>query len=1083
MAILGVAFYFFDTQDARWMYNPWTYAIATPVALLLFSVLLSTFVSRMIEKSMQLAFLLSVLIHLLLLVYFVNIVIFSRMWPDVLDSFVAQREQLKRETLQANQYHRVAANTRSGRRPDYLKFVPTEHQPTEVDNSESPAIQLARSERVDLISPSPEIERAASPHLLKREQPAATTPSISQQAASLSRSELSAARQAASEPVVPESAAPADAPQPSLEANSTVAARRSSGGAQLSTQSLATEPTRDSTPKITSSELQRAETQPMRLPSPKTETARPRRTTSPSAPRGSSPVEIAQTPSRSVDVAPSANAAASTSRRQPSTTTSALTSPAPILSAPEMSRRTPTHTTSERRETQFQLPTPSSGDSRMPIARDTAGGTMGSPAPSSMRVQGPDALAAPEASSGEVAAAASTIARQQTGAARRAPTALPEIGASTSQSWTGQASLSGGVSGTSPSQLADAAGSAMSRDVAGLSGSTGAIERSALGVAGPQGALSIPAGTDAIVGEDNRGGNVANNSDGDPNAALSAGGSTLSRSRGRGQSTTSSDLLGSLAGVNGSPDGATSSSASLPGLPSGMLRATDVGVEPASGAGIEATSMPRARVGDLASEAPRASAVQVPEAGGLGQGNSGTGTGDDLQAASNLSRNSTRVGSAPLSSPAALDIDAPLSNGGLAAQPELAGPILPRRMDLDPVFTPPQIESQRFARQDVGGPLAAGRDVAVPKPAFQQRLERLQDRHPEDQTAYEPQTEMAIERGLAYLAEHQRPDGSWRLQDFDTEVLMRSDTAATGLALLAFQGAGYTHQQFKYADTVDRAIKFLTQNQTGDGDLYIPQDPASDQNAWLYSHGIASIALCEAYGMTQDEQLKPHAQKAIDFMVASQDPLQGGWRYRPGTGTDTSVSGWFMMAFKSGQLAGLEVPAETFKKIEAYLDSSQASNTQPHLYRYNPFAADTPQQRHGLKPTAVMTSVGLLMRLYFGWQRDKPEMMNGADYLLDHLPEQGTPTESMRDTYYWYYATQVVFHMGGERWERWHDRLYPQLIQTQVAEGEHAGSWDPMLPTPDLWARYGGRLYVTTMNLLSLEVSYRHLPLYEATAK
>jgi hypothetical protein len=72
--------------------------------------------------------------------------------------------------------------------------------------------------------------------------------------------------------------------------------------------------------------------------------------------------------------------------------------------------------------------------------------------------------------------------------------------------------------------------------------------------------------------------------------------------------------------------------------------------------------------------------------------------------------------------------------------------------------------------------------------------------------------------------------------------------------------------------------------------------------------------------------------------------------------------------------------------------------------------------------------------------------------------------------------------MGGERWERWHDQLYPLLIDTQVLDGANEGSWDPLLPTPDLWARYGGRLYVTTMNLLSLEVSYRHLPLYEATA-
>ena len=73
--------------------------------------------------------------------------------------------------------------------------------------------------------------------------------------------------------------------------------------------------------------------------------------------------------------------------------------------------------------------------------------------------------------------------------------------------------------------------------------------------------------------------------------------------------------------------------------------------------------------------------------------------------------------------------------------------------------------------------------------------------------------------------------------------------------------------------------------------------------------------------------------------------------------------------------------------------------------------------------------------------------------------------------------------MGGERWKKWNEHLRPVLVDAQVTSGEMAGSWDPHLPTADLWGRFGGRLYVTTLNLLSLEVHYRHLPLYEATAQ
>ncbi len=76
-----------------------------------------------------------------------------------------------------------------------------------------------------------------------------------------------------------------------------------------------------------------------------------------------------------------------------------------------------------------------------------------------------------------------------------------------------------------------------------------------------------------------------------------------------------------------------------------------------------------------------------------------------------------------------------------------------------------------------------------------------------------------------------------------------------------------------------------------------------------------------------------------------------------------------------------------------------------------------------------------------------------------------------------------MFHAGGEKWKAWYGDLYPMLIRTQLPDGDWAGSWDPLTPIPDAWGEYGGRLYVTTLNLLSLEVYYRHLPLYDATAE
>ena len=190
-----------------------------------------------------------------------------------------------------------------------------------------------------------------------------------------------------------------------------------------------------------------------------------------------------------------------------------------------------------------------------------------------------------------------------------------------------------------------------------------------------------------------------------------------------------------------------------------------------------------------------------------------------------------------------------------------------------------------------------------------------------------------------------------------------------------------------------------------------------------------------------------------------------------------------LIALRSAELAELKVSEASLQKVRTWLDLAQNSPNEAHLYRYNPYAPDTDSQRHGRKPGPTMTSLGLLMRLYLGWKRDNPNMIQGAEYLKQNLPSMGTSTDLKRDTYYWYYATQVMYHMGGEHWTKWNDALRAMLTESQIKEGPFAGSWNPRSPVPDRWAAHGGRLYVTTLNLLSLEVQYRHLPTYEDTAK
>ncbi|HEV3136814.1 MAG TPA: hypothetical protein VGZ26_02900 [Pirellulales bacterium] len=389
-----------------------------------------------------------------------------------------------------------------------------------------------------------------------------------------------------------------------------------------------------------------------------------------------------------------------------------------------------------------------------------------------------------------------------------------------------------------------------------------------------------------------------------------------------------------------------------------------------------------------------------------------------------------------------------------------------------------------LGRKRTGPPAVDGR-LREPAAPFARRGSQRPNKGSDDE--FSQASEAAIELGLDFLARHQAADGSWKLNfagpgqpGSEERASFRSDSAATGLALLSFLGAGHDHYGGSYQGVVQRALDYLLKSQKQDGDLYRPLDAASNKSAWLYSHGIASIALCEAYGMTGDPALAGAAQRAVNFIVAAQDPKQGAWRYTPGSGSDTSVSGWQLMALKSAELAGLNVRADAYQKVSFWLDHAQVAGSQ---FVYNPTAPNTPEQRHGRRATPAMTAVGLLMRLYTGWNRNDPRMIEGAEYLLGRLPQRGSAAQPARDTYYWYYATQVMFHMRGKYWRAWNDRLQRLLIGEQVVSGPLAGSWDPLKPVPDRWGPQGGRIYVTTLNLLSLEVYYRHLPIYESTAK
>jgi hypothetical protein len=343
-------------------------------------------------------------------------------------------------------------------------------------------------------------------------------------------------------------------------------------------------------------------------------------------------------------------------------------------------------------------------------------------------------------------------------------------------------------------------------------------------------------------------------------------------------------------------------------------------------------------------------------------------------------------------------------------------------------------------------------------------------------------SENAVAFGLAWLAKQQRPDGSWSLIGPypDGSQYNENTVAATAMAMLAFQGAGHTHKgQGSYRSNLRKGVYYLLENQKGNGDFYTAEVAARFGNdAHLYSHGQATIAICELYAMTGDEELKEPAQRAINFCVEAQDPDFGGWRYNPGRArdSDVSVTGWILMALQSGRIAGLEVPSETLNRASLFLDMAAVKQNSDRRqfplgsrYSYMP----------GGGPNPPMTAEGLLCRQYLGWDREDERMVAGIEYLSD---ERNVPNWQRRNVYAWYYMTQTLHNYGGEKWRAWNDVMRDLLVDHQAKTGNEKGSWHPTKPDADEFAGEGGRLYVTCLSLYILEVYYRHLPIYGSAA-
>lgn len=334
-------------------------------------------------------------------------------------------------------------------------------------------------------------------------------------------------------------------------------------------------------------------------------------------------------------------------------------------------------------------------------------------------------------------------------------------------------------------------------------------------------------------------------------------------------------------------------------------------------------------------------------------------------------------------------------------------------------------------------------------------------------------TEAAVLEGLRWLDRVQNKDGGWSLVGkYPGGAASENREAATAMALLAFQGAGKlpTNAKSDFGQTVSRGWRWLLKQQQPDGSFF----HRGGSNHRFYTHAQCTIALCELLAMTGDEQYREPATKAVNYLIETQSE-RGGWRYQPGTQSDLSVTGWVLMALKSGRMAGIPVPSPVFARIEAFLDTVSRSDPLASAPRGSRYVYEAPDV-FNREAVPTLTAVGLLCREYLGWKTSDRRLTKGIDFLLRHPPEW---RRGKQDVYYWYYATQACLHAGGPSWPKWNLVMREMLPAQQEKRGRERGSWDPR---DDAWGASGGRLYVTCLSIYTLEVYYRHLPLYKQEA-
>jgi len=313
--------------------------------------------------------------------------------------------------------------------------------------------------------------------------------------------------------------------------------------------------------------------------------------------------------------------------------------------------------------------------------------------------------------------------------------------------------------------------------------------------------------------------------------------------------------------------------------------------------------------------------------------------------------------------------------------------------------------------------------------------------------------ESAVNRGLKYLQGSQERDGSW------THGGTKS-TALTALSVMSFLSAGHVPGEGPYGATVEKGIRWVLEQQRPSGVF------STQENYQMYHHGICTLMLAEASGMTDAKlgvEMRQKLEKAVDYILKAQRTAgkgEGGWGYIAGIErdyADISIVGWQLLALRAAKNLGCDVPAEAIEKAVKYVRGCWDAKEGGFFYY------------PGYRPSTACAGTGILSLEICGKNLHRcDEVMKAGDYVLKKPPEWGGP----RFFYSVYYCSQGTYQIGGRHWKEYRPLLHKAVLPHQ----DRDGAWVGTSGEDQLY----GRNYGTAMTVLALTVEYRLLPIYQS---